>query len=76
MQALVRSAPYAALLIFVAFAMHNLNGAFIEPRYLGFGSYADYADLAKLMNASRAVPWLLSGLGHVATGFAMVILFS
>jgi hypothetical protein len=26
------------------------------------------------MNASRAVPWLLSGLGHVATGFAMVII--
>jgi hypothetical protein len=74
MQALTRSAPYAALVIFVAFAMHNLNGAYIEPRYLGFGSYADYADLAKLMNASRAVPWLLSGLGHVATGFAMVIL--
>lgn len=74
MQDLTRSAPYAALVIFAAFAMHNLNGAFIEPRYLGFGSYADYADLGKLMNASRAVPWLLSGLGHVATGFAMVIL--
>lgn len=74
MQDLARSARYAALVIFVAFAMHNLNGAYIEPRYLGFGSYADYADLGKLMNASRAVPWLLSGLGHVATGFAMVIL--
>lgn len=74
MQGLIRSAPYAALMIFVAFAMHNLNGAFIEPRYLGFGSYADYANLGKLMNASRAVPWLLSGLGHVATGFATVIL--
>jgi len=74
MQALIRSARYAALVVFVAFAMHNLNGAFIEPRYLGFGSYSDYADLGKLMNASRAVPWLLSGLGHVATGFALVIL--
>jgi len=74
MQALIRSARYAALVIFIAYAMHNLNGAFIEPRYLGFGSYADYADLGKLMNASRAVPWLLSGLGHVATGFALVIL--
>lgn len=74
MQALIRSARYAAAVIFVAFAMHNLNGAFIEPRHLGFSSYADYADLGKLMHASRAVPWLLSGLGHVATGFAMVIL--
>jgi hypothetical protein len=74
MQALAGSARYAALVIFIAFAMHNLNGAVIEPRYLGFGSYADYADLGKLMNASRATPWLLSGLGHVATGFAVVIL--
>jgi hypothetical protein len=74
MQTLVRPAGYAALVIFLAFAMHNLNGAWIEPRYLGFASYADYADLGKLMNASRAWPWLLSGLGHVASGFAMVIL--
>ena len=74
MESLVRSARYAALVIFIAFAMHNLNGAYIEPRYLGFDSYADYARADKLMNASRALPWLLSGLGHVATGFAMVIL--
>jgi hypothetical protein len=62
------------LVIFLAFAVHNVNGAYIEPRYLGFTAYADYADLGKLMNASRAWPWLLSGLGHVASGFAMVIL--
>lgn len=74
MQALIRSAGPAAFLIFLAFAMHNLNGAIIEPRYLGFDSYADYADLGKLMNASQALPWLLSGLGHVATGFALVVL--
>jgi hypothetical protein len=73
-QRLIRSAGWAAFVIGLAFAMHNLNGAFIEPRYLGFASYADYAQLDKLMNASRAVPWLLSGLGHVASGFAMVIL--
>jgi hypothetical protein len=74
MDTLNRAAGVAALLIFAAFAMHNLNGAWIEPRYLGFDSYADYAKLDKLMNASRAVPWLLSGLGHVASGFAMVVL--
>ena len=74
METLLRAAGYAALVIGLAFAMHNLNGAYIEPRYLGFASYADYADLAKLENASRALPWLLSGLGHVASGFAMVIL--
>jgi hypothetical protein len=74
MDSLVKAAGYAALVIGLAFAMHNLNAAWIEPTYLGFQSYADYADLAKLMNASRAWPWLLSGLGHVASGFAMVIL--
>ncbi len=74
MDPLIRSAGFAALVIFAAFLMHNLNAAYIEPRYLGFTSYADYALLAKLENASRALPWLLSGLGHVLSGFAMVIL--
>jgi len=74
MESLAKASGYAALAIGLAFGMHNLNGAWIEPTYLGFESYADYADLAKLMNASRAWPWLLSGLGHVASGFAMVIL--
>ena len=69
-----RVAPWAAAVIAAAFAMHNLNGAWIEPRYLGFGSYDDYADLARLQAASRAVPWLLSGIGHVASGFAVVLL--
>ena len=74
MHTLFRTMAYAALVMFAAFAVHNLNGAYIEPRYLGFGSYADYADLAKLSNASRALPWLASGIGHVATGLAMVVL--
>ena len=74
MEPLIKGVRYAAVVVFLAFAMHNLNGAFIEPRYLGFGSYADYARADKLMAASRAIPWLLSGLGHVATGFAMVVL--
>lgn len=69
-----RLAPWAAAVIAVAFGMHNLNGAVIEPRLLGFGSYADYADLARLQAASRAWPWLLSGIGHVASGFAVTVL--
>jgi len=73
-RAALRAAGIAALVIGTAFAIHNLNGAWIEPRYLGFASYNDYADLAKLQNASRALPWLFSGLGHVASGFAMVVL--
>lgn len=71
---LTRAAGIAALVIFAAFLVHNVNGLYVEPRYLGFGSYTDYADLDKLMNASRATPWLLSGLGHVGSGFAMVVL--
>ena len=74
MDSLVKASGYAAVIIGLAFAIHNLNGAWIEPTYLGFQSYADYADLTRLMNASRSWPWLLSGLGHVASGFAMVIL--
>ena len=74
MDPLIRSAGSAALVIFGAFLMHNLNGAYIEPQYLGFASYTDYALLPKLEHASRSVPWLLSGIGHVLSGFAMVIL--
>ncbi len=74
MQGLVRAAGYAALVIAAAFAMHNLNGAWIEPRYLGFTGYADYADLGQLVNASRSWPWLASGIGHLSSGFAMVVL--
>jgi len=74
MDALVRPAGIAALVICAAFAVHNLNGAWIEPTYLGFAGYGDYADLAKLQGASRALPWLASGLGHLFSGFAMVVL--
>jgi hypothetical protein len=74
MDSLVKASGWAALVVALAFAMHNLNGAWIEPRLLGFGEYGDYARLDKLKNASRAWPWLASGIGHVATGFAMVVL--
>jgi uncharacterized membrane protein len=74
MQSLTRAAGYAALVIFVAFAIHTLNGAYIEPKYLGFASYSDYSVLSKLESASQSMPWLFSGLGHLATGFAMTIL--
>jgi hypothetical protein len=71
---LSRAAGIAALVICAAFLVHNVNGLYVEPRYLGFASYTDYADLDKLIHASRATPWLLSGLGHVCSGFAMVVL--
>jgi hypothetical protein len=74
METLLRPAGYAALVICIAFAVHNVNGAWIEPTYLGFSGYDDYSNLAKLQNASRALPWLFSGLGHLVSGFAMVVL--
>jgi hypothetical protein len=74
MHSLIRAAGYAALVIFLAFAIHTLNGSYIEPKYLGFASYRDYSVLAKLEVASQSTPWLFSGLGHFATGFAMTIL--
>lgn len=71
---LSRNGGIAALVIFAAFLMHNLNAGYLEPKYLGFASYGDYALLPKLEQASRSLPWLLSGIGHVLSGFAMVIL--
>lgn len=74
MEPIIRGTGIAALVIAAAFFVHNLNGAYFEPKYLGFAGYADYALLPKLENASRTLPWLVSGLGHLFSGFAMVIL--
>ena len=49
MDSLIRAAGIAALVIGLAFAVHNVNGAWIEPRYLGFQSYADYALQTRVM---------------------------
>jgi hypothetical protein len=69
-----RLAGLAALAIFLAFAMHALNAFYIEPRFLGFESFMDYARIDKLKNAIGSVPWRLSGVGHLLSGFAMVVL--
>jgi len=69
-----RLAGFAALVIFLAFAMHALNAFYIEPRFLGFESFMDYAKIDKLKNAIGSVPWRLSGVGHLLSGFAMVVL--
>lgn len=72
---ITRRAGLAALVIFAAFAMHSLNALYIEPNYLGFRNPSvDYADLDKLKNAIGSVPWTLSGIGHLLSGFAMVYL--
>lgn len=65
----------AALVICTAFLVHNVNALYIEPNFLGFKDpRVDYADLAKLKNALGSLPWRLSGLGHLLSGFACVVL--
>ena len=72
---ITRRAAIAAFVIFAAFAMHNLNAGYFEPRVLGFvDPRVDYANLDKLANALGSAPWTLSGLGHFVSGFAMVYL--
>lgn len=70
----LRAAGYAALLIFAAFLMHNVNAGYFEPRVLGFHEPADYARIELLRNAIGSVPWTLSGFGHLFCGFAMMYL--
>ena len=75
MTELRRTAGFAALVIMLAFAMHNLNALYIEPNYLGFEDpRVDYAKIEKLRNAMGSIPWTLSGIGHFLSGFAAVVL--
>lgn len=65
----------AALVICAAFLIHNINALYIEPNFLGFKDpRIDYADLDKLRNALGSLPWRLSALGHLLSGFACVVL--
>lgn len=75
MQAFNKLAAGAAFIMFLAFLMHNVNGLYIEPNFLGFEDRAvDYAKVEKLQNAMLSWPWVLSGFGHLMTGFATIIL--
>lgn len=75
MQAFNKLAARAAFVIFIAFLMHNLNALVIEPRVLGFTDPAvDYAKIDKLQKAMTSWPWMLSGLGHLLSGFAAMII--
>jgi len=63
----------ATWVVAAAFAMHNLNAVYIEPRILGFEDPAsDYAKVEKLREAIGHWPWLASGVGHFLTGLAAV----
>ncbi len=68
-----RSAAIGALVICVAFVVHNVNGAYVEPQVLGFEDPArDYARIEMLRRAIGSWPWRASGLGHFLSGFACV----
>ena len=75
MNSLFRNAGWAAAVIFVAFLIHNVNALYVEPTFLAFKNPAvDYANVDKLKNAVGSVPWTLSGLGHLFSGFACIVL--
>lgn len=69
-----RWARPAAAVIAVAFAIHTVNGTVIERTLLGFSDYRDYADAELLADALGSPPWIASGLGHLATAAAVVVL--
>jgi hypothetical protein len=69
----VRAAGMAALVIFLAFAVHASNLFYFEPR-MGFARPGDYASIPKLAVGLRSASWLWSGYAHFATGLALVAL--
>jgi hypothetical protein len=69
---LMRLLKLAIAIITLAMLIHTINGVYIEPRYLGFTSPADYADPLKLSAASKFWSWKLSGTLHLFTGIALL----
>jgi hypothetical protein len=58
MQALKRAAGWAALVIGLAFAVHNLNGAWIEPRRNRvMGDRAKFQQHYDRFKATGRLPW-------------------
>lgn len=70
----VRAASMAAFFIVLGFLIHNLNGLYLEPNFLGFEEPTDYADMAKIENAIWSFSFLSSGIAHMVVGFSMMFL--
>jgi len=70
----IKAASVAAILIVVAFLIHNFNSSYYEPVILGFEKPTDYADMAKIANANWSFAFTSSGIAHIVTGFAMIFL--
>jgi hypothetical protein len=73
MAAQLRRAGIAALVIFVAFAIHLANILYFEPR-MGFERMEDYASMSKVAAALASQSWRWSGYGHLLTGIALFVL--
>lgn len=75
MKQLKTAATVAAFLIVVGMLIHNLNGLYLEPTFLGFEDpTADYANMAKIENALWSFSFLSSGISHIVVGFSLMIL--
>jgi hypothetical protein len=64
----------SSFVIALAFLVHAVNGLVVERSVLGFTSFDDYSDVAKLQVAIGSVPWRLSGVGHFVTSFVVLVL--
>jgi hypothetical protein len=75
MKQLKTAATIAAFLIVVGMLIHNLNGLYLEPTFLGFEDAAtDYTNMAKIENAQWSFSFLSSGIAHIVVGFSLMIL--
>jgi hypothetical protein len=68
-----RALRVAFYVIAAAFLVHSINGLIVERFVLDIRSFTDYAEVDKLGEAIGSWPWRISGLGHLATCFAMVV---
>jgi len=74
MKPLKSAATIAAFLIVVGMLIHNLNGLYLEPTFLGFEEPTSYADMAKIENAQWSFSFTSSGISHIVVGFSLMIL--
>jgi len=70
-----RAGSIAAFVILGVMIIHNINGLWLEPTYLGFEDPTkDYLDMQKIKNAQWSFSFTSSGIGHSICGFALLVL--
>lgn len=71
----IRAGSIAAFVILGVMIIHNINGLWLEPTYLGFEDPTkDYLDMEKIKNAQWSFSFTSSGIGHSLCGFALLVL--